>query len=112
MAKLIPVPTVTNPRPRRSAAQWHALVRKCSVSCETRHQFCARHGVALSTLQWWQRRVRQEAAARATINPRESGAVFVELTKDAPPVAADAPVWDVELELGRGVFLRLRHAAC
>jgi len=95
---------------RRSASEWHALMGLYSSSAETRQQFCARHGVALSTFAWWRRRLRQQGptplAARSS-TPTQ--ALFVELE---PPSRALSPAWDMELELGDGVFLRLRRAAC
>jgi hypothetical protein len=40
------------------------------------------------------------------------GALFVELAHEDKPVAAASANWDVELELGSGVFVRLRRGAC
>ena len=97
---------------RRSTREWRALMGLYATSAETRKQFCARHGVALSTFAWWRRRLRQGtptvvAARSAAAAP--ANALFVEIE---PPTHALSPAWDMELELGHGVFLRLRRAAC
>ena len=99
---------------RRSASEWRALMRAYSRGRATREQFCARHGVALSTFAWWRSRLRRESAARALLRakPAQPGALFVELAQDVKPISATRSNWDVELELGDGVFLRLRHVAC
>lgn len=105
---------------RRSASEWRELMRAYSRSGETRKHFCTRHGVALSTFAWWQRRLRRDLPARfassssssSSSSPTQADALFVELTQEQKPVTVVAPSWDVELELGRGVFLRLRTGAC
>lgn len=115
MTAIIPTRLVGVAPARRSAREWRALLRTYARSNETRQQFCARHGVALSTFDRWRQRLRQEAATgmavRASV-PAPALALFVELAADKQPVSAEFPVWDMELELGHGVFLRLRRAAC
>lgn len=99
---------------RRSPAQWRDLVEAFSRDGGTRKDFCARHGVALSTFDWWQRRLREEAMAASPADRGSSGSLFVELSAPVQPapIAATAPPWDVELELGAGVVLRVRRAPC
>ncbi len=48
---------------RRSAREWRALIHAQSRGDETRTQFCARHDVALSTFDWWRRRLHTEIGA-------------------------------------------------
>ncbi len=86
---------------RRSRADAERLVAQFERSGLGRRVFCAARSISVNTLDYWRRRLRQEA-------PTRSG--FVELM----PVAADAGTsqgWDVELELGGGVMLRLRRVA-
>jgi transposase-like protein len=112
MTAIIPTRLVGVAPARRSASEWRALMGLYATSAETRQQFCARHGVALSTFAWWRHRLRQEAptlvAARSAA-AAPAHALFVELEQ---PTHAPSPVWAMELELGGGVFLRLRRAAC
>ncbi|MHB1528606.1 MAG: IS66 family insertion sequence element accessory protein TnpA [Acidiferrobacteraceae bacterium] len=114
MGTTVSTPITHHKQHRRSASEWRALIRAFSQSSETRTQFCERHGVALSTFAWWRSRLRRESSARAVSNtmPSHPGALFVELAQAEPPVATVSARWDVELELGRGVFLRLRRGAC
>ena len=62
MATMIPLRGTGAGAARRSPAQWRSLVEAFSRSDETRKQFCTRHGVALSTFDWWQRRLCDEVA--------------------------------------------------
>ncbi len=115
MRTAVSTPITSSKRGRRNASEWRALMRGFSQGGETRTQFCRRHGVALSTFDWWRRRLRSEPTPRAVANttpPQEAGVLFVELTREQQPVAAVSAGWDVELELGRGVFVRLRRGAC
>lgn len=57
----------------------------------------------MSSFERWRRALGQPAAARA---PSGGEPLFLELTTDARASARD---WDLELELGAGVVLRLRR---
>lgn len=80
----------------RSRSDWEALVGKFDRSGLSRQQFCAEAAVPMSSFGYWQRKLRRERTAEA------SG--FIEL-----PAIASTSDWDVELELGGGVVLRLRR---
>ena len=99
---------------RRSASDWCALMRDFAQRGETRTQFCERHGLTLSTFAWWRSHLRRESAAVSNTIPALASALFVELAPEdeAKPIAVVATHWDVELELGRGVVLRLRRGSC
>jgi len=90
-------------RIRRSESEWRALFARYDQSGQTQEQFCAEQGVVLSSFARWRQKLR--AASR---NPPAAApeAVFVELA------SASEPHWDVELQLGAGVVLRLRQPAC
>lgn len=85
-------------RVRRSAAQWRHLIQEEARSGLAQRAFCARHGVAPSSLRLWKRKLGAEGELPST--------QFIELT---PDTAETAHGWDVELELGDGVRLRLRR---
>ena len=96
-------------RARRTGAQWRKLIERFERSGQTRGKFCAAHGLALSTFDLWRRKLGETQAA-GDEEHRESS--FVELT-DATELsgsrtAAGTGAWEVELELGAGVVLRLR----
>ena len=97
----------TKHRARRSAAQWQELIERFERAGQSRGKFCATHGVAVSTFDLWRRKLR---ATSGSVQEEEPEALFVELTN---PAAArkQVPSWEVELELGAGVVLRVRRAA-
>jgi hypothetical protein len=88
---------------RRSAEQWHELVARFEQSGQSREQFCAERGLALSSFCRWQGKLREEAT---TAQAAGGEAIFVQLAADA---ASSLPAWEVELQLGAGVLLRLRR---
>jgi len=100
----------TRYRARRTAAQWRKLVEQFERSGQTRGEFCAAEGLALSTFDGWRRKLGPASAVEAA--PPE--ALFVELTNAAQAsgsrTGAGTDAWEVELALGAGVVLRLRRA--
>ncbi len=112
MRTAVSTPITHNKQGRRSAIEWRALMRAFSHSGETRTQFCERHGVALSTFAWWRSHLRHESTAVSETTPAPPSTLFVEIAQAEPPVAAISARWDVELELGSGVFVRLKRGAC
>ena len=102
----------TRHRARRTAAQWRELVERFERTGQSRGEFCAAHRWALSTFDLWRRKLRTTPAAVEETHPE---ALFVELTNPAhtrtSPTSSGPSAWEVELELGAGVVLRLRRAA-
>lgn len=106
------VPVAGRRRVRRSAAQWRALVAAFEQSGIARRAFCARHGVSASTFDWWRKRLSAEPQG-LPVSQADSNALFVELSAPIADATRTAPVWDLELELGTGIVLRLRRGvAC
>jgi hypothetical protein len=90
-------PQKPRPRIRRSPEQWHQILDELESSGLSRSAFCRQKGLLAETLRQAERRVgRHEQRAR-----------FVELS--SPALLDDEPRrrWDIELELGDGVVLRL-----
>ena len=97
-------PKKTRTRIHRSPAQWHALFARFKPGEQTRDQFCIEQGISLSSFDRWRTKLRKAPSTRAAVSKEP---MFVELTPEAPsPVTS---VWDIELQLGAGVFLRLRR---
>ena len=97
-------------RIRRSAQEWRKILARCERGGQSHREFCKREGLALSTFQWWRRKL--EAVRRERETPET--AWFVELSDegaDTEGLVSDARVWDVELELGGGMVLRLRRSS-
>ena len=102
---------ITRRRARRTAAQWRKLIERFDRSGQTRGKFCAANGLALSTFDLWRRKLGEAQAPADDAHPES---LFVELTNATEPAgsrtAAGTSRWEVELELGAGVVLRLRRA--
>lgn len=92
------------PRVKRSRTQWTSLVEEFNTSGLTKTAFCKRHGIATSCFYRWQKIVAEDSA----------GAGFVDITEPVARAAATRSIadvsshWQVELELGAGVILRMR----
>ena len=91
----------------RSAEQWREIFCEFAQSGQTREQFCAERNLKLSTFSRWRKRLRDDSHAVAA-NTEDS--MFVELASQTRKPSGVS--WDVELELGGGVVLRLRQGVC
>ena len=88
---------------RRSAEQWREIQQRFEHSGQTQVAFCAAEGLALSTFTLWRRKL---GSSQEMITNNDA-AMFVALPDSNIPVSAT--LWDVELQLGADVVLRLRH---
>jgi putative transposase len=91
----------------RSEARWSRVMTDQQLSGLSQRAYCVREGLALSTFALWRRRLSQSAV---TADP----ARFVEIvprSESEPNAALDSSVhaWDIELDLGGGVTLRMRR---
>ena len=97
------------PKPRtrvmRTQRQWEALLNEFNGSGLTRSAFCKKQRIAASSLYRWQQLFAEQSGGTTDFID-----VTQPLSSTAPPVPA--PVrgsdWQVELELGAGIVLRLR----
>ena len=80
----------------RTRGEWEELIGRFERSGVSRQRFCAEASVAVSSFDYWRRKLRRE---RATTTDG-----FIEL-----PAISSRPSWDVELDLGGGMVLRLRR---
>ena len=102
----------TRHRARRTVAQWQELIERFERSGQTRGNFCAANALALSTFDLWRRKLGE---TQAPVDEAPCESLFVELTNATEPAgssrsAAGTGAWEVELELGAGMVLRLRRA--
>lgn len=93
-------------RVMRTETQWKALLDEFNTSGLTRSAFCKQHRIATSSLYRWQKVLTEPSAADKFVDITES------VAKAAPalPVPDNNSHWQVELELGAGVTLRVRAA--
>ncbi len=91
---------------RRSAEQWREILQRFEHSGQTQPAFCAAEGLALSTFTLWRRKLN---SSRGMI-PNNDAAMFVALPdSNIPGPSLATTQWDVELQLGADVVLRLRR---
>ena len=83
---------------RRSPEEWQSLVEEQAASGLTQVAFCKAHGVSVASFCNWKQRLAQEASAAP------SPWVEIGTLSDS-----DSPRWDIELQLGDGICLRLRR---
>jgi hypothetical protein len=88
-------------RSREARERWQRCLTRQVASGLSQKAFCEREGLNASEFSRWKRRLRGET-------PAESGpASWLEL---APPRSEALGSWDIELDLGNGVCLRLRQS--
>ena len=84
-------------RVNRSSARWQELFARYDASGLTVVEFCRRHELCVSSFYRW-RQAPSDALPVSTMMP------FVELPPAASPITQR---WQIELDLGDGVVLRL-----
>ena len=88
----------TTKRKRRSREEWQQLIEAQAASELTQTAFCKANRLSLASFQNWKRRL---AAEQPSLHDP-----WVDLgTLDRPTGSG----WDIELDLGKGVCLRLRR---
>ena len=93
-------------RVRRSPAQWQRLIAEQADSELTQSAFCRARGISPASLKYWKRRLAAPSARIVDV----SGPGFVELTAEvAEEAMTGGHAWDVELDLGTDMVLRLRR---
>ena len=82
---------------RRDREEWQRLITQQQSSHLSQKAYCQEHGLGLSTFQYWKRKLRTAGLP----------VTWLEL----PPAVDGSLVagWDIELELGNGVCLRLKQ---
>jgi transposase len=92
------MPRCRSVRTRRAESEWTGVVGRFRASGLSTREFCRRHGVSLSSLERWCRRLRPAARAE-----------FVELVAPAVVSTPQVPAWSVEVVLPNGACLRFRE---
>ncbi len=91
-------------RVMRTQEQWKALLEEFNTSGLTRAAFCKKHRIATSSLYRWQKLFDDHAGDTDFIDVTEP---LANAPKSHPVPVRDND-WQVELELGAGIVLRLR----
>lgn len=94
-------------RPRKTRSQWQAIITEFNQSHLPARTFCSDQDLAYGTFAKWRQRFAKPAQKKA------EPVRLIELIQPASPkpeAKAKAKDWQVELELGNGMTLRLRTA--
>lgn len=86
-------------RARRSREDWRRLVSEQTESGLTQAAFCKANGLSVASLQYWKRKLADSSETMPS-------APWVDLGTLA---AAASPDWEIELQLGEGICIRLRR---
>lgn len=89
---------------RHSAEQWRELIDEQADCGLSQRVFCKRKRLALSTFTLWKRRL--EAAAPEQPGGSQDPLPWIDLGS----LGTQNTGWDIELDLGGGVCLRLRRS--
>lgn len=89
------------PYQRRSHDEWQRLITEQQQSGHSQRDFCTANNLALSSFRNWKRRLVDTPAAPV------SEPEWLQLPADL--AGQGAATWDIELDLGNGVCLRLRR---
>lgn len=95
------------PKVMRSDAQWKALLESYSEGELTKSEFCKKHRISTSSFYKWEKRLGLNSAVNEFVDITESLSTTPTTSVDFP-TTAPAPGWQVELELGPGIVLRVR----
>lgn len=90
-------------RPRKTRTQWRSIISAFNQSHSPARVFCTDHDLAYGTFAKWRHRF-----AKPTQKKIESSDL-IELIQPTSP-QPEPEYWQVELELGNGMTLRLRTA--
>ena len=96
---------------RRSRKQWEAILSDFNTSALSASAYCEKNAIAYASFAKW----RSLLKASKDQKPQRSSATqaeaisFIELPRE-PNASSNSSHWDIELELGKGVVLRLRSS--
>lgn len=106
-----PNPTSSSRKPRivRSKATWQKIINQYESSSQTQAEFCREQDIAPMSFYKWRQRLSKENQSNHFIDISQS-MVSVESIDQQPSSTVESSPWQVELELGQGIILRVRTA--
>lgn len=91
----------TNTQSRRTKTQWQQLLNDFDAGQYNVVEFCKLHQVSCSTFYQWRKKLMDE--------PKDDAApLFVQMSQSDNLQSSTTPAWDIELELGAGIILRMK----
>jgi hypothetical protein len=95
-------------RAQRSRAQWQGLIERAARSPLSIAAFCRAEDVSTASFYSWRKRLGAATSGGAVAEDAAEDGMFLELGVLGGEAAGPRP-WDIELELGAGMVLRLRR---
>ena len=95
-------------RGRRSRSQWQSLIARAEHSELSIAEFCRRESISTASFYNWRKRLGGAASGATVAAASVEDGAFLELGVLGSEAAGPAP-WEIELELGAGMVLRLRQ---
>jgi putative transposase len=82
-------------------AQWEQIVAECNAAGISKKEWCAKNGIPEKSFYYWQRRIRQQIAAKNSCKSADDiSSSFVELPISPSPASeSKLPVPDLSPEL-------------
>jgi len=104
-------PTQPSRKPRivRSKAKWQQIINQYDSSSQTQADFCREQDIAPMSFYKWRKRLSKEPQSDHFIDISQS-IVSVKPIDQQPSRMDEPSLWQVELELGQGMILRIRTA--
>jgi putative transposase len=93
----------TPSRTRHSREQWQAWINEQKASGLSEAAFCEQKDINRKRFSHWKRQLRQRAAPAVAASTCQDA--WIELPLSSTPPTG----WEIELDLGHGLCLRLRH---
>ena len=92
---------------RRSENEWRTLIDEQATSGLTQRAFCDLRGIPLATFGYWKRKLRGKSVSPAMPTGPGADTEWIELPIHG---AVAGGSWQIELDLGNGLCLRLRQS--
>jgi len=93
---------IKKPRVHRTPKQWHQLVNEFDPSQQTIHAYCKKNNIGSSSFYKWKAKLGLPESTE-----KEEIPTFVPIQTHSPSSTQQTLEWDLELELGHGITLRL-----
>ncbi len=94
---------------RRSKSEWQELIDEQAASGLSQKAFCGQRGIPLATFGYWRRKLQAESSSRLTGGAGMDTASLADWIELSTQGLVSDGGWQVELELGNGLCLRLRQ---
>lgn len=94
---------------RRSKAQWQQLIDAQQSSGLSQKAFCQQEGLSIGTFTNWKRKLNDDE--ESFIPSADTGGPSSDPWIELPAGSPGNGHWDIELDLGNGVCLRLSQAS-